>query len=74
MTYKNMKKDVRMKNKVQDLLDNKNMKFHDFSKNFTISKQTLTKKLNGTLDWTFEEVLILTKVFEIEDPATFFYN
>lgn len=60
-----------MKQKIEDLMQQRNMTFQDLASHFTFSKQTLTKKLNGTLEWTFPEIMTLAKVFEIEDVQDF---
>lgn len=39
-----------------------------------ISKQTLTKKVQGTLDWTFPEMTKLIQLFEIKDPESYFFG
>lgn len=57
-----------MKEKINQLMIEKSMTFDDLHSHFQMSKQTLTKKINGSLEWTFPEIMILCKVFEIEDP------
>ena len=39
-----------------------------------ISKQTLTRKMTGLTDWTYNEIMLLVQIFNIEDPEQFFFN
>lgn len=61
-----------MKEKIEYLMKLNNMSFHQLASHFTVSKQTMTKKINGTLDWTFDEIILLTKIFHIDNPGEFF--
>lgn len=63
-----MKKDINM------LREEKNITFGELADRLNISKQTLTKKMNKSLDWTYQEMLTLTELFQIVDPAEYFYN
>ena len=63
-----------MKDKIEKLMKEENISFHELARHFNISKQTLTKKINGTLDFTFDELIVLSKVFHIEDPMNYFFG
>ncbi|WP_310604255.1 helix-turn-helix domain-containing protein [Anaerosporobacter sp.] len=62
-----------MQEKIAKLLEEYNMTFGDLAENLGISKQTLTKKVQGKLDWTYPEMEKLIKVFQIKDPQEFFF-
>lgn len=61
-----------MNQKIEELMREKSISFNMLHSHFKMSKQTLTKKLNGTLEWTFPELMVLCQVFEIENPESFF--
>ena len=63
-----------MQGEIEKLMQEKNVVFNDLASQFSISKQTLTKKLSGSLAWTFSEMMILAEVLEIEDMQTFFFG
>lgn len=67
-------KPMDLKSKIELLMQEKNMSFNELATHFTISKQTLTQKLNGTHDWTFPEMMILSKLLGIDDPQGFFFD
>ena len=46
----------------------------ELAEKLSISKQTLTRKINGKTDWTYPEIIILTELFHIEDPESFFFD
>lgn len=50
-----------------------NVTFGDLANQLTVSKQTLTKKMNGTLDFTYEEIMIISKILQISEPIDFFF-
>ncbi len=63
-----------MQGEIEKLMQEKNVVFNDLASQFSISKQTLTKKLSGSLAWTFSEMMILAEILEIEDMQTFFFG
>ncbi|MDF2801012.1 MAG: helix-turn-helix transcriptional regulator [Anaerocolumna sp.] len=63
-----------MKKDINTLREESNISFGELAVKLNISKQTLTKKMNKTLDWTYQEMLTLTELFDIVDPAEYFYN
>lgn len=48
--------------------------FGEMAEALGISKQTLTKKVQGKMDWTFSEMTKLMQMFEIEDPQSYFFS
>lgn len=63
-----------MKKDINTLREENNISFGELADKLNISKQTLTKKMNKTLDWTYQEMLTLTELFQIIDPAEYFYS
>ena len=63
-----------MQGEIEKLMQEKNVVFNDLASQFSISKQTLTKKLSGSLAWTFSEMMILAEILEIEDMQTLFFG
>ncbi len=59
---------------INTLREENNISFGELAEKLSISKQTLTKKINKTLDWTYQEMLTLTELFHIENPADYFYS
>ena len=51
-----------------------NMTFGDLAQLLGISKQTLTKKVLGKMDFTYPEMSKMMEVFPIEDPQVFFFG
>lgn len=39
-----------------------------------INNKTITRKINGSTDWTYEEIIILSELFNIKDPQSFFFD
>lgn len=50
-----------------------NVTFGDLANQLTVSKQTLTKKMKGTLDFTYEEIMTISKILQISEPIDFFF-
>lgn len=48
--------------------------FDELAIRLGISKPTLTRKLRGTTEWTHKEMMLLIQIFNIQDPATFFFE
>ncbi len=48
--------------------------FGEMADKLKLSKQTLTRKMNGSTDWTYQEIVVLSELFHIQDPVNFFYN
>lgn len=62
---------------IQELWNQKmeqyNVTFGQLAEELGISKQTLTKKVQGKMDWTYPEMMKLAELFEIKDPQSFFF-
>jgi plasmid maintenance system antidote protein VapI len=63
-----------MQQKVSRLIEEHNIHFGELAQKLNVSKQTLTRKLNGSTDWTYAEIVILTELFNIKDPQSFFFD
>ncbi|MDO5293430.1 MAG: helix-turn-helix transcriptional regulator [bacterium] len=63
-----------MRDKINKKMEEYKVSFGDLAKMLNISKQTLTKKVQGEMDWTFPEMEKLMEVFHIEDPQEFFFS
>lgn len=48
--------------------------FGELATRLGVSKQTLTRKMKGTTDWTYSEMMLLAQLFNIEDPQAFFFE
>lgn len=55
------------------LMEQYQVSFGQLAETLGVSKQTLTKKVQGNMDWTFPEMEKLIKLFKIEDPQSFFF-
>lgn len=62
---------------MQELWNQKMEQYHvtfgQLAEELGISKQTLTKKVQGKMDWTYPEMMKLVELFEITDPQSFFF-
>ncbi|PHV70710.1 transcriptional regulator [Sporanaerobium hydrogeniformans] len=63
-----------MQNKINKLMEDYYVTFGELAMRLGISKQTLTRKLKGTTDWTYAEMILLAQVFNIEDIEEFFFG
>lgn len=61
------------KDKITKLMKEYNIPFKALSAKLNISNHTLTRKVNGSTDWTYSEIMLLTELFHIEDPQSFFF-
>ncbi len=50
------------------------VEFGELATRLGISKQTLTRKLKGTTDWTYPEMMLLAQIFNIQDIEGFFFQ
>lgn len=60
--------------KIVQLMTEQNISFKEIAAKLKVSNQTITRKINGTTDWTYSEIMILTELFHIKDPKSFFYD
>ena len=56
------------------LMEEHYVTFGELAIRLGVSKQTLTRKIKGTTEWTYKEMMLLAQIFNIADPATFFYT
>lgn len=63
-----------MQQKINALMEQYEVSFSLLSEILGVSKQTLTKKVTGEMDWTFPEMEKLIELFRIEDPQSFFFD
>ena len=63
-----------MHQKIINLMEEFSVTFGDLATRLGISKQTLTRKMKGTTDWTYPEMMMLAQMFHIEDPQEFFFG
>ena len=63
-----------MQEKINKLMEEYNIDFGELAKKLKVSKQTLTRKVKGSTDWTYAEMMILSQLFNIEDPEKLFFD
>lgn len=63
-----------MQEKIQKLMETYALSFGELATYLGVSKQTLTRKLKGTTDWTYSEIMLLCQLFHIDDPQSFFFE
>ena len=63
-----------MQEKMNKLMIEYKISFRELAQKLKVSNQTLTRKVKGTTEWTYAEIVILTELFHIEDPQSFFYD
>lgn len=63
-----------MQEKINKLMEAYYVPFGELATRLGVSKQTLTRKLKGNTDWTYKEIMLLTQIFNIEDPEKFFFE
>lgn len=63
-----------MQQKISKLMEEYSIPFGELAEKLSVSKQTLTRKINGSTDWTYGEIIILTELFNIKNPQSFFFD
>lgn len=63
-----------MQQKFNELMEEYYTNFGEVAMRLGVSKQTLTRKINGTTDWTYSEMMLLAQIFNIKDPVSFFFD
>lgn len=63
-----------MQQKINQLMKDQKISFNELAAKLNVNNQTITRKLNGSTDWTYAEIMILTELFHIEDPQSFFFE
>lgn len=63
-----------MQQKLNKLMEEYYVTFGELATRLGVSKQTLTRKVKGTTDWTYSEMILLAQIFNIEDIEAFFFG
>jgi plasmid maintenance system antidote protein VapI len=63
-----------MQEKINKLLNEYKISYPELARKLNVSNHTLTRKVNGSTEWTYSDIMILAKLFHIEDPQSFFYD
>ncbi|MGL4738961.1 MAG: helix-turn-helix domain-containing protein [Cellulosilyticaceae bacterium] len=63
-----------MNEKLQKLMQIHEMSFEALARELNVNKRTLTRKFNGSTDWTYQEMMILSELLEIDDIEAFFFS
>lgn len=63
-----------MQDQINRLMEEYYVTFAELATRLGISKQTLTRKLKGTTQWTYKEMMLLAQIFNIKDPEQFFFG
>ncbi|MGL6104609.1 helix-turn-helix domain-containing protein [Romboutsia sp.] len=63
-----------MEDKINQLMQEYSITFNDLATRLGVGKQTLTRKIKGTTEWTYPEMMSLIQIFNIKDPQQFFFN
>ena len=64
---------INLHDKLNEMMKAYYVNFDELAIRLGISKQTLTRKMKGTTDWTYKEIVLLTQIFNIQDPEAFFF-
>lgn len=63
-----------MEEKINELMKQYYVTFDEIAVRLGVSKPTLTRKFKGKTDWTYSEMMLLAQIFNIENPAEFFFH
>lgn len=63
-----------MQEKINKLMEEYYVTFEELATRLGVSKQTLTRKMKGTTDWTYSEMMLLAQVFNIKNIEEFFFG
>lgn len=63
-----------MQEKLNKLMEEYYVTFEELVTCLGVTKQTLTRKMKGTTDWTYPEMMLLAQIFNIEDIESFFFG
>lgn len=74
MSHRSSIGDYNLQEKITKLLEEYKISFGELAQILGISKQTLTKKVLGNMDWTYPEMTKLIELFDIDDPQEFFFS
>ena len=56
-----------MQERINKLMEEYYVTFGELATRLGISKQTLTRKIRGTTDWTYSEMMLVAQIFNIKD-------
>ena len=60
--------------KINELMRQYYVTFDELAVRLGVSKQTLTRKFKGATDWTYAEMILLSQIFNLENPTEFFFS
>lgn len=63
-----------MQEKINQLMQEYYVTFDELAIRLGISKQTLTRKMKGTTDWTYPEMMLIAQIFNLSDIEAFFFE
>lgn len=63
-----------MQEKINQLMQEYYVTFDELAIRLGISKQTLTRKMKGTTDWTYPEMMLIAQIFNLSDIEAFFFG
>lgn len=63
-----------MQEKINQLMQEYYVTFDELAIRLGISKQTLTRKMKGTTDWTYSEMMLIAQIFNLSDIEAFFFE
>ena len=63
-----------MQERINKLMEEYYVTFGELATRLGISKQTLTRKIRGTTDWTYSEMMLVAQIFNIKDIEAFFFE
>lgn len=63
-----------MQEKINQLMKEYYVSFEELAVRLGVSKQTLTRKMKGTTDWTYSEMMLIAQIFNIKDIEGFFFD
>lgn len=63
-----------MQEKINELMAEYYVTFDELAVRLGVSKQTLTRKLRGTTEWNYKEIMLLVQIFNIQNPQEFFFK
>ncbi len=63
-----------MEERINELMKQYYVSFDELAVRLGVSKQTLTRKLKRQTEWTYPEMMLLVQIFNIQDPAEFFFS
>ncbi len=56
-----------MQEKLNKLMEEYRVMFEELATRLGVSKQTFTRKVKGTRDWTYPEMILQAQILNVED-------